>query len=296
MFFHLGTPAQMRRRREWRHRESLRLQERLTRLAERGWQSERRLADLRRAPQHDGPRVAAPPPITLLLFVVVVGVYFMDRLLARDALAWVVGGLDYADQLGTLAATVIPIVFISVEVWLGYHLGQVWGEYQEDKVPGLWVLVWAALALLVPIGVVAAVVYANWGDWGTPFVAAPFVLAGHVACVMSGTYLNQTLHWLADVVGRWRRNRVLPQAERQLREVRNRATATLQRLHAVRDEAEADGQRLPPIVLTTRARQWLDGVVGAAGTDVQRREPPVDETADIPAWGSKAHRIGAERL
>ncbi|HWQ28686.1 MAG TPA: hypothetical protein VNN12_06655, partial [Dehalococcoidia bacterium] len=191
LLHHLGTPAEARRRRERRARESLRLHDRLARQSERGWQLERHLAALRREPLPGDPPVPAPPPITLLLFAVVIGVYFMDRLLARDALAWIVGGLDYAERLGDLAAAVIPVVFISVEIWLGYHLAQVWREFQEDEVPGLWVAVWVFFALLVPVGVVAAVVYANWGDWATPFIAGPFVLAGHLVCVMSGAFLDR---------------------------------------------------------------------------------------------------------
>lgn len=290
MFFRLGTPAQVRRRRECRQKESMRLQEQLARLAERGCQNERRLAELKRLPLPDESPAPAPAPITLLLVAVIIGVYVMDRLLARDALAWIVGGTDYAQQLGALAVAVIPIVFISVEIWLGYHLAQVWREFQEDRAPGLWVAAWALLALLVPAGVVAAVVYANWGDWATPVVAAPFVFAGHVACVMSGTHLDGALRWLGDLVARWRRRRVLPQAEKALQETRNRATATLQRLRALHHEAEADEQNLPWLPMPKRAQQWLVSVVGDEAIGAARGGHDRGE-AEPPSWASKAREL-----
>ncbi len=285
MFLRFGTRAEERRRRERRLKAWLEGQHALARLAERASELERELAALRRTPPGDPP-VPAPPPITLLLFAVVIGVYFMDRLLARDALAWIVGGLDYGEQLGDLAAAVIPIVFISVEIWLGYHLAQVWREFQEDRAPGQWVALWAVLALLVPLGVVAAVVYSNWGDWGTPFVAAPFVFAGHLVCVMSGTYIDQTLRWIGDVISRWRRSRAIPRAERQLRRTRTDTTATVQRLMALRQAAEGDGQQLPELVLGKRTQRWLAEVSGRsalttlgdgrlAGLRTAHDEPPL---------------------
>ncbi|HXF50618.1 MAG TPA: hypothetical protein VNM43_02925 [Dehalococcoidia bacterium] len=282
----LGTPAEERRRRERRVKAWMEGQRALAWLAERASELERELAALRRAPPSENPPVTAPAPITLLLFLVVIGVYFMDRLLARDALAWIVGGLDYGEQLGDLAAAVIPIVFISVEIWLGYHLAQVWREFQDDRAPGQWVALWAVLALLVPLGVVAAVVYTNWGDWGTPFVAAPFVFAGHLVCVMSGTYLDQTLRWIADVVSRWRRSRAIPRAERRLRRTRTDTTATVQRLIVLRQAAEGDGQQLPELALDRRTQRWLADVLGdsalatpgderLAGLRTAHDEPPL---------------------
>lgn len=262
MLLRSGTPAEARRRRERRLHRWLGAQRALTSLGEQGLQLESRLAALRGSPPAVSSRVAPPPPITMLLFVVVVGVYFMDRLLARDALAWIVGGIDYGEQLGNLAAAVIPVVFISVEIWLGYHLVQVWKEFQEDRAHGLWVALWALFALLVPLGVVAAVVYANWGDWGTPFVAAPFVFAGHLVCVMSGTYLDQTMRWIGDVVARWRGSREIPTAEKRLRSIRADTAATWQRVIALHQEAEADSQQLPDLSLSRRTERWLTQVLG----------------------------------
>jgi hypothetical protein len=237
--------------------------------------------------------VPAPAPITLLLFAVVIGVYFMDRLLARDALAWIVGGLDYGEQLGDLAAAVIPVVFISVEIWLGYHLAQVWRAFQDDRAPGQWVALWAVLALLVPLGVVAAVVQTNWGDWGTPFVAAPFVFAGHLVCVMSGTYLDQTLRWIGDVVSRWRRSRAIPQAEKRLRRTRTDATATVQRLIALRQEADADGQQLPELALDKRTHRWLADMLGpsALATSSDERLAGLQTAHDAPPFWTRG--VGA---
>lgn len=289
LLHHQGTPAEARRRRERRVRESLRLQDRLAWQSERGWQIERHLAALRREPAPNDPPAPAPPPITLLLLGAIIGVYFMDRLLAREALAWIVGGLDYADQLGDLAAAVIPVVFISVEIWLGYHLAQVWQEYQEDRVPGLWVALWVVFALLVPVGVVAAVVYANWGDWATPFIAAPFVLAGHLVCVMSGASLDRTLRWLIDTVARWRRRRAIPRAERELRRMRSDVATTLQRLCALHHDARADDQELLCLPLPKRGEQWLAEVVGSDALEALRGT--ADEVSEPPQWAAKARRL-----
>lgn len=279
MLLQFGTPAEARRRRERRSREWRRVQRALTSFGERGVQLESRLAALRRSPPTVSSPVPAPPPITLLLFVVVLGVYSMDRLLARDALAWIVGGLDYGEQLGDLAAAVIPIVFISVEVWLGYHLVQVWKAFQEDRAQGPWVVLWAVFALFIPVGVVAAVVYANWGDWGTPFVAAPFVFAGHLACVMSGTYVDQTLRWIGHVLARWRWSRELSGTEKKLRSVRADTAATWQRAIALREAAEADDQQLPDMWLSVVAERWLNQVLGRSPV-VMRDD---GRSAEVPA-------------
>jgi hypothetical protein len=61
----------------------------------------------------------------------------------------------------------------------------------------------------------------------------------------------------------------------------------LQRLHALHNEAAADGQQPPWLPLPKRGEGWLAEVVGQAALEPLRGGEAGERAAELPAWASK---------